>query len=183
MNPNFERWRSELSQDDLKSFEALCFHKADVVAQPYTALLNAPKIIEKTAAAPLIARAWENSKEAIQKAYQTENESGPELFARAVAPLFEWPGCVPSLISVIQWQKFDFFECNIQQELGGPYDTTFSGLVVYGLTWDWFHFFEDPLGPETSISLAGDHLTEIGLEFAQWLWPERIEKLRRREEA
>jgi hypothetical protein len=31
MNPDFKRWRSELSLDDLKSFEALCFRKADIV--------------------------------------------------------------------------------------------------------------------------------------------------------
>jgi len=41
--------------------------------------------------------------------------------------------------------------------------------------------FEGILGPHTSIRFATDHLTEMGIEFAKRLWPERIEAMRGRE--
>jgi hypothetical protein len=182
MNRDFERYKRELSTDDLKSFEALCFHRADEVAEPYTALMNAPKMAEKLVTAPLVKRAWENSEAEIQRAYETDTGSGAKIFAYAVARLVEGPGCVPSLISANNPEKLDLFECNIQQELGGPLDTTFSGLFGSGLTWDSFHFFQDAFGEGTSINVDSDHLTKLGLEFAQWLWPERIEALRRQAE-
>jgi hypothetical protein len=145
--------------------------------------MHAPRMVEKAVTAPLVQQAWENSKDAIARAYETETESGAEIFAYAVGRLLEMPGSVPGLISVMGPDaKFDLFECNIQQELGGPFDTTFTHSYAYGLTWDWYHFIEDPIGPESSIALSGDHLTEHGLAFALWLWPERIEVMRKKEE-
>jgi hypothetical protein len=178
----FERYRRSLAQADLESFEALCFHHAETVAAPYSRLLNAPRIQDHAVARALVERAYENSAQAIHEAYATDKECGAKIFAYALASLCEGPGCIPSLISVYgpdRDGKADSFECNIQHERGGAINSNFTATYG-GLTCDSYYYYEEPFGKDSSVTFSTDHLTDEGVEFAKWLFSERIEALRRR---
>jgi hypothetical protein len=182
LTQTFERYHRSFTQTDLRSFEALCFHRAEEVVTPYSMLLRSPAIGNTLVAQVLVEHAYENSEEAIRNAYVTDGVSGARIFAYALARLCEGPGCIPGLISAHGPDgKLDLFECNIMQERGGAINSTFTVPYSCGLTWDSYHFFEDPLGKGSRVSFSNDHLTETGVEFAKWLFPERIEALRRRE--
>lgn len=181
MSKTFERYKSCLVGDDQKSFEALCFHRADELPNAYDLLLAAPKMNDKDHVAALIAAASERSREAVMASYQSGDQSGGEPFAYTLAGLCEGPGCIPQLISVIgPDEKFDLFECNIAKERGGPLDSTFTEPYACGLVWNSFHFIEDVIGKGSSVSLSLDHLTELGVEYAEWLFADRISVMRAR---
>lgn len=179
MSKTFERYKSCLAGDDLRSFEALCFHRADELPDAYAILLSAPKMNDKDHVAFLVASASELSKEAVRAAYQAKDQTGGEPFAYTLASLCEGPGCIPQLISVIgPDDHFDLFECNIAQERGGALDSTFTEPYALGLVWNSYHFVEDVIGRGSSVGLSLDHLTELGVEFAQWMFADRIETMR-----
>lgn len=77
--------------------------------------------------------------------------------------------------------EFDWFECNIMRERGGAINSTFSVFHGCGLTDDKYHSFADPFGKGSNVSFSTDHLTDEGVEFAKWLYTDRIEALRCRE--
>ena len=184
MSEIFERYRRSLAEADLESFEALCFHHAETVAAPYSRLLNAPRIQDHAVARALVERAYENSAQAIHDAYATDTECGAKIFAYALASLCEGPGCIPSLISVYgpdRDGKADSFECNILHERGGAINSNFSVFYGCGLTCDSYYYYEEPFGKDSSVTFSTDHLTDEGVEFAKWLFADRIEALRRRE--
>lgn len=181
MSQVFERQRRAFSATDLVSFEALCFHRSDEVAAPYSIFLRAPRMNDRPVVQELVERASGNSAEAIRRAYASDTGSGSEVFAHALAKLCEGPGCIPGLISVTGPDvSFDLFECNIMHERGGPLNSSFTVPYSCGLTWNSFHFFEDPFGAGSAVGFSTDHLTDAGIEFAEWLFPERIEAMRRR---
>ena len=183
MSKDFERYKSSLVGDELTSFEALCFHEADDLAAPYTFFIASPRMNEMSFVANLISHAAKNAQEAIGAAYRTEGQSGAEVFAYTVGHLFEGPGCIPQLISVIGADDhFDLFECNIATERGGPIDSTFSEPHACGLVWNSFHFIEDVVGKGSSIGISLDHLTARGVEFAEWMFEARVTAMRKREQ-
>lgn len=181
MSTTFERYKRCLVGDDQNSFEALCFHRADERPDAYAVLLSAPRMNDRDHVASLVALASMQSKQAVDAAYKTEDQSGAEPFAYTLASLCEGPGCIPQLISVMGPDlKFDLFDCNIAQERGGPLDSTFTEPYACGLVWNSFHFFEDVIGKGSSVSLSLDHLTELGVEYAEWLFADRISVMRAR---
>jgi len=182
LSRKFERYHGSFAEADNSAFEALCFHRAEEVATPYSRLLKAPEIKDGVIARLLVERAYEVSAEAIRTAYATATDSGARIFAYALANLCEGPGCIPGLISVCGPDgEFDLFECNIMQKRGGAINSSFTAPYSCGLTWDSYHFVENPFGEGSSVGFSNDHLTETGVEFAKWLFPERIEALRRSE--
>ncbi len=111
-------------------------------------------------------------------------ECGAKIFAYALASLCEGPGCIPSLISVNGPDpdgKANSFECNIMHERGGAINSNFSSHLWCGLTCESYCYYEDPFGKGSRVSFSTDHLTDEGVEFAKWLFTDRIEALRRRE--
>ena len=130
-----------------------------------------------------VERARENSAQAVRDAYATDTGSGAKIFAYALGSVCEAPGCIPTLISVDgpEGNEFDWFECNIMHERGGAINSTFSVFYGCGLTSDTYHSFDDPFGKGSRVRFSADCLTDEGIEFAKWLFPDRIEALRRRE--
>jgi hypothetical protein len=186
MAEDFSKYAVRWTEQDHAAFEALCFHRADEVVAPYTALMRAPEIELHEVAADIVKRAYEASKDAIARAYETKTESGAEIFTYAVGNLCEGPGQIPALISTNSWKHLDIFETNIMQERGGAlnsYGTYYSSAFSAGLVWDSFWFFEEAFGEECTISFTTYHLTKLGLEYCLWRYPERVEKLRMAEAA
>ena len=183
MSERFERYRRNFTDADLETFETLCFHHARTVVAPYSRLLNAPRIRDHAVAQALVERAYEDSAPVIDNVYAAGTGSGAAVFAYALGTLCEGPGRIPTLISVNgpDGHEFDWFECNIMRERGGAIDSTFSVFHGCGLTDDTYYFFEDPFGKGSRVSFSTDHLTDDGVEFAKWLYADRIEALRRRE--
>jgi len=181
LSEKFERYRGLLSGADRESFEALCFHRSEEVVAPYARFLGAPGMHDRVIVQELVRHACENSAEAVRRAYATDTGSGAEIVAYALASLCEAPGCIPGLISVAGPDgRFDLFECNIAQERGGPINSSFTVPYSCGLTWDSFHFFEDPFGEGSAVGFSTDHLTDSGVAFAQWLFGERMQEIRGR---
>jgi hypothetical protein len=184
LSERFELYRRSFTDADLETFEALCFNQAETVAAPYSRLLNAPSIRDQAVARALVERAHENSAQAIRKAYATDTESGARIFAYALASLCDGPGCIPTLLSVHGPDpdgKFDAFECNIMHERGGAINSTYGVFYGCGLTCDSYCYYEEPFGKDSSVAFSTDHLTDEGVEFAKWLFTDRIEALRCRE--
>jgi hypothetical protein len=180
LSERFESYRRGFTVADLETFEALCFLQADTVAAPYSRLLKAPTMHDSLVARALVERAHENSAQAIHNAYATDTGSGAKIFAYALGSVCEAPGCIPTLINADgpEGNEFDWFECNIMHERGGAINSTFSVFYGCGLTNDTFHFFEDPFGKGSRVHFSADYLTEEGVEFAKWLFTDRIEALR-----
>lgn len=65
MSETFERYRRSFAEADLAAFEALCFHQAETVAEPYARLLKAPSMRDSLVALALVERARESSAQAI----------------------------------------------------------------------------------------------------------------------
>ena len=183
MSERFELYRRSFTDADIETFEALCFHHARTVVAPYSRLLNAPSIRDHAVARALVERAYENAAPVIHNVYASGTGSGAAVFAYALGTLCEGPGCIPTLISVNgpDGHEFDWFECNIMRERGGAIDSTFSVFHGCGLTDDKYHSFEDPFGKGSKVRFSTDHLTDEGVEFAKWLFTDRIEALRCRE--
>jgi hypothetical protein len=173
MNPEFERWRRELTEPVIEAFEALCFHRADEVAAPYTALMNAPALREEKGARSIMERVFDAA----------NGNFDTELLTNALADAFEGPGCMPGLVEVRgEVGPYSLCSRNIYQERGALF--TLDNLAPprhRGLTSDPEYYFYDVRGSNTKVLFNCFHLTKLGLEFAQWAFPERIEKLRERE--
>lgn len=182
MSAAFERKLQALSESDLASFRALCLHRADAMAAPYSALLAAPDIAFALTAHPLVHQTCDETVSAIEEIYRTEGGSGAEYFARALGRVLEGPGRIPGLISIGFHERWDCFELNIARERGGALDSTYTGSYGCGLTMDTYHTVSDAFGPHSSITFSVDYLTEEGVEFAHWLLPVEIEALRAREQ-
>lgn len=176
MNPDFERWRRDLTEPGVTAFEAFCFHRADEVAAPYTALMNAPALRGEKAAKAIADRVFD----AANGNYDIER------LVNALADALEGPGCMPGLVRVNAMVDgyYDVIGRCIYKERGSPFTLQDLGPPLSrGLTSDPEYYFEDLRGSETNAFFNFYHLTEPGLEFAQWLWPERIEQLKKAEEA
>jgi len=192
------RWAEKWSAEDHASFEALCFHRANETAAPYSELLRAPRVHESGWAAEIAKRAYEAAKDELAqiaadneaaRPYDTDPETGEGLYrsaagiyAIALAKLCDGPGRVASLVSTIG-PGLDIFECNTMHERGGPLNSYYSGPFSSGAVWDSFHFIEGAYGEDTSVSFTTYHLTEAGLEYCLERWPERVEEMRKREGA
>jgi hypothetical protein len=198
MPSDIMRWSEKWSAEDHASFEALCFHRTGEVARPYTELMRAPEIENRKTGEEIVKRAYEATKDEIARAWinwdagkpdridAEGNEiflSGGEIFAREIAKLCDGPGRVAGLVSVIAPSHLDVFECNTMHERGGVLNSTFTAPHGSGAVWDTYWFFEDAFGKENSVSFSTDHLTEGGLAYCLERWPERIEALRKIEEA
>lgn len=196
MAEDFTRYAEHWSTEDHVSFEALCFHRVDDADEPYTELMRAPRVHDKEWAEEIVKRAHAAAKDEIARAaaeyragtpYRTDPEtgegiyrSGAEAFAIAVAKLCDGPGRVASLVSAAG-PDLDLFECNTMHERGGALNSYYSGPFASGAVWDSFHFFEDPFGPDSSVSFTTYHLTKSGLEYCLWRWPKHVAQLRRTE--
>lgn len=176
MNPDFERWRSELTEPIIEAFETFCFHRADEVAAPYTALMNAPAL-----------RGEKPAKAIADRVFDAANGNfNIERLVNALAEALEGPGCMPGLVRVNTMADgfYDFIGRCIYKERGSPFTLQELGPPLHrGLTSDPEYYFEDVRGSGAGAFFNFYHLTEPGLEFAHWLWPERIEQLREREAA
>jgi len=175
MDQDFGRYLDYLKPDEVKAFEALCFHCWATRSNAPAALFAAPEIERRAIALSFVGEAFLASGPAIAAAYREPDGSGAEIFARTLVPLLEGPGRVPGLITAIgPDESFDIFECNIQQEHGGHLDSAFSGGHVCGLIWDSYHFVEDAFGQGSSVAFSVNHLTKVGVAFAQWLFPDTL---------
>jgi len=195
MASDIMRWSKEWSAEDHASFEALCFHRVDETGKPYTELLRAPEIGERAEAEEIVRRAFEMTKDVIALAYADRrplptdwdepiiiNHLAAEPFARAISKLSDRPGRVASLVSTMG-PGLDMFECNTMHQRGGLLNSYYSGPFSSGAVWDSFWFFENPYGEDSSVSFTTYHLTKNGLAYCLERWPERVEELRKIEEA
>ena len=197
MATDFTTYAGRWSPGDHASFEALCFHRVDETNEPYTGLMQAYTIEDREVAAEIVARAFEMTKDKIALAYAEYEAKKPidmspdaivdirhsaaEPFALAIAKLCDGPGRVASLVSTMG-PDLDLFECNTMHERGGPLNSYYTGPFSSGAVWDSFWFFEDPYGPDSSVSFTTYHITKSGRDYCLWRWPERIEALRKAED-
>lgn len=195
MAEDFERYAERWTAEDRASFEALCFHRVEAAAKPYSELLLAPRANDRAWAEEIVQRAYAATKDEIalaraEKLARTPERtapetgesiyrSGAEIFAREVARLCDGPGRVAGLVSAMSGPDLDIFECNTMHERGGPLNSYYTGPFSSGAVWDSFHFFEEPFGEESSVSFTTYHLTQSGLDYCLWRFPERIAALRR----
>lgn len=191
MNPDFERYRRELGEEKFTAFEALCFHRADNVARPYTALQTAWRL-EYSGHAQAVAY---GVLDALNGNYDSD------AVVNALAEALEGPGVIPGLVEVTGGTG-DWYASsrNIYQERGDPF--TLDNLIEFcsfGLVLDPEHFFfdvrnrnvidvpdrdpEDEQTGDVTVMFNCFHVTQKGLAFAEQFFPERIEKLRQAEAA
>jgi hypothetical protein len=192
MNPKFERYHRELGEKKVAAFETLCFHLADKVEKPYTALESATNLSSFTHAQKIVYRVLDG----LNGSYDSVG------VASALIEAIEGPGVIPGLVEVTGGTGEFYAESrNIYLERGEPF--TLDNLIDhcgYGLVEDPEHFFwdvryryvidvphrDDPFDEETrevTVMFNCFHLTKMGLEFAQQFFPERIEALRKIEDA
>jgi hypothetical protein len=199
MPSDIMRWSEEWSAEDHRSFEALCFNRADEIEAPYTALMRAPEIEKIEVAAEIVKRAYESKKAEIERAWESWEAgkpdhidpatgaevfiSGSEVFVLALDRLFQAPGRAPSLISARSSARLDWFECNTLHDTIDPAQNFFSGAFASGAVWDSFNFVDDAFGADTYVSFTTEHLTKAGLAFCLERYPERVEALRKLEES
>ena len=183
LHAQFDKHIAKFTKEDLDYFEALCFLRADKIARPHAALMRAPAMNHKASCAALVKRAIELAGAEVEAARKNDPQLAGKILAYTIAALCEAPGCIPRGIEVDGPGFGDGVGINIGHERGRPlsnyHTTAHSHLYVFNS----FNFLSDILGPHSSIQFANDHLTEMGIEFALRLWPERIEEMRRREEA
>jgi hypothetical protein len=194
MPSDIMRWSKEWSAEDHASFEALCFHRVEETAKPYTELLRAPKVndhdwaeetVKRAYAAVSVEIAQAEADFAAGKPYKIDAETGEEIFrssaeifALAISKLCDGPGRVASLVSTMG-PGLQLFECNTMHERGGPLNSYYTGPFSSGAVWDSFHFFKDGYGDDTSVSFTTYHLTKPGLDYCLERWPEQVERLKR----
>ena len=175
MNPEFVRYRRELGEEKIAAFEALCFHLANEVAKPYTALLNAWRIEHP-----------EHAQEIADRVLDAANGNFDSVaLTNALVAVVEGPGVIPGLVEVSYGTgKWNVWSRNIYMERGEPF--TLDNLIPfcsYGIVRDPEHFFFDVRGTETQLMFNCFHVTKRGLEFARALFQERVEKLHKAEGA
>lgn len=167
MDADFVRYRHELGEEKIAAFEAFCFHRADEVAKPYTALTNAP--LTQATADAVVRRVFDAAK----GNYDTR------LLCDALADALEGPGVMPGLVEV-RGETGDYlvYSRNIYEERGAPF--TLENLLApvhYGLSSDPEFWFENVRGSETDVLVTCMHLTKRGLEFCVACFPERVRTL------
>lgn len=181
LHSQFNEHLGKFSTPDLDYFEALVFLRADKITRPYSALMRAPAMNHKASCEALLRRALELAGSEVEAAREREPEKAGKLLAYTIAALCEAPGCIPRGIEVDGPGFGDGVSVNIGHERGLPlasyYTTAHSFLYVMNSSF----VFEGVLGPHTSVKFANDHLTEMGIEFAKRLWPERIEGMQKNE--
>ncbi len=183
LHGRFDDHIAKFTKEDLDYFEALVFLKADKIARPYSALMRAPAMNHKESCAALVKRAVELSKAEVEAARKTAPEWAGEILAYTIAALCEAPGCVPRGIEVDGPAFGDGAGINIGHERGRPLSNYYTATHAHIYVFNSPHLFADILGPHSVVRFANDHLTEMGIEFALRLWPERIEEMRKREGA
>jgi len=185
MSEEFERYMKGWTEQDHREFEKLCFFRADEIARPYTALLRAHEIESREAAEEIVKRAFENSKDRIARAYDNADApdfvSGAQIFADAIGEACAGPGRGPALTDTLDAKNYGIGEAHFMREKGFVMESFYGGFS--GLIWDSFWFFEDAFGERTSASWTTFALTEFGVEFCKWRYPERVEALRKMEGA
>lgn len=181
LHDRFNEHLGKFSKQDLDYFEALCFLRADETARPYAALMRAPAMNHRGSCETLVKHALELSRAEAEAAQTADPSRAAEIIARAIASLCEAPGCIPRGIEVDGPGFGDGAGINIGHERGAPLSSYYTAAHSYVYVINSSHLFEGLLGPHTSIKIASDHLTEMGIEFALRLWPERIEEMKRRE--
>jgi len=181
LHARFNDHIASFEKEDLDYFEALVFLKAGKIARPYATLMRAPAMNHKESCAALVKRAIELSKAEVEAARKSNPEWAAEILAYTIAALCEAPGCIPRGIEVDGPDFSDGAGINIGHERGRPLSNYHTAAHSYVYVINSSHVFGDVLGPHSSIKFANDHLTEMGIEFAKRLWPERIEEMRKRE--
>jgi hypothetical protein len=183
LHPRFDDHIAKFSKEDLDYFEALVFLRADKIRRPYAALMRAPAMNHKASVVTLVKRAIDLSKAEVEAARKASPETAANVLVHTIAALCEAPGCIPRGIEVDGPGFGDGADINIGHERGAPLSSYYTTAHKYVYVINSSHAFSDVLGPHSSIRLANDHLTEMGIEFAKRLWPERIEEMRKREGA
>jgi len=183
LHGRFDEHMSKFTKQDLDYFEALCFLRADKIARPYSALMRAPAMNDKETCIALTKHAIELVREEFEAASRTDPRSAAKILAYTIAALCEAPGCIPRTIEITGPHHSYDVGIHIGHERGPPLTAFYTTAHSYLYVFNSFNFIGDILGPDSSIEFANDHLTEMGIEFALRLWPERIEELRLREEA
>jgi hypothetical protein len=182
LRSQFNEHIAEFTKKDLEYFEALCFLRADKIARPYSALMRAPAMNSKDACVALTEHALGLVAKELEAASRTDPQSGGNILAYTIAALCEAPGCIPRAIEITGPDASYDVDIHIGHERGPPLSWHYTKAHSYLYVFNSFNFIDDPLGPGSSIQFANDHLTEMGIEFAKRLWPERIEEMRQREE-
>jgi len=183
LHARFDDHIAKFTKEDLDYFEALVFLKADKIARPHAALMRAPAMNHRESCAALVKQAVELSRAEVEAARKTAPEWAGEILAYTIAALCEAPGCIPRGLEVDGPGFGDGAGINIGHEHGRPLSNYYTAAHAHLYVINSSHLFSDVLGPHSIIRFANDHLTEMGIEFALRLWPERIEEMRRREEA
>lgn len=183
LHARFNDHIANFEKQDLDYFEALVFLRADKIARPYSALMRAPAMNHKASCEALVKQAIALAGPEVETARKTAPEFAAEILAYTIASLCEAPGCIPRGIEVDGPGFGDGFSVNIGHERGRPLSAYYTTAHSYLYVFNSFNFLADVLGPHSSIQFANDHLTEMGIEFALRLWPERIEEMRKREGA
>ncbi len=181
LHARFDDHIAKFTKDDLDYFEALTFLRAGEIARPYSALMRAPAMNHKASCAALAKQAIELSRAEVEAARKTAPERAAKILVYAIAALCEAPGCIPRGIEVDGPDFGDGAGINIGHERGRPLSAYYTAAHGHLYVFNSFNFFADVLGPHSSIQFANDHLTEMGIEFAKRLWPERIEEMKKRE--
>lgn len=183
LHSQFDKHIAKFSKEDLDYFEALVFLRADKIARPHTALMRAPAMAHKPSCEALVKEAIALAGADAEAARERKPEFAGKILAYAIAALCEAPGCIPRGIEVDGPGFGDGAEINIGHERGRPLSSYYTAAHAHVYVINSRHLFEGLLGPHSTIKIADDHLTEMGIEFAKRLWPERIEAMREREGA
>lgn len=181
LHARFNDHMASFTKQDLDYFEALAFLRAGEIARPYSALMRAPAMNHRASCEALVRRAVELVGEDVEAARGKDAARAGALLAYTIASLCEAPGCIPRGIEVDGPGFGDGTGINIGHERGRPLASYHTTAHSYVYVMNSPHVFEGVLGPHSSIKIANDHLTEMGIEFALRLWPERIEEMKRRE--
>lgn len=181
LHSQFNEHLGKFSTHDLDYFEALVFLRADKIARPYSALMRAPAMNHKASCEALLKRALELVGKEVEAARGQEPEKAGKLLAYTIAALCEAPGCIPRGIEVDGPGFGDGVSINIGHERGLPLASYYTAAHSFVYVINSSFLFEGVLGEHTSVKFANDHLTEMGIEFALRIWPERIEGMRAKE--
>jgi hypothetical protein len=181
--PQFDKHIAKFSKEDLDYFEALVFLRADEIARPYSALMRAPAMNHKACCEAIVKRAIGLAGAEDEAAHKADPERAGKILAYTIAALCEAPGCIPRGIEIDGPEFGAGVGVHIGHERGRPLSNFYTTAHGHLYVFNSFNFFGGVLGRDTSIQFANDHLTEMGIEFALRLWPERIEEMRKREGA
>jgi hypothetical protein len=183
LHERFNDHIASFEKQDLDYFEALVFLRADRIARPHAALMRAPAMNHRESCEALVQRAVELAGGEVEAVRERDPQRAGKILAYMIAALCEAPGCIPRGIEIDGPDFGDGIDINIGHERGAPLSSYYTTAHKYVYVISSAHVFEGVLGAHSSIKIANDHLTEMGIEFAKRLWPERIEEMREREGA